>query len=208
MPGRAPSRRALSLDRVLSCRLVTAVDFGGPSHSPIGRVRATPPKHRSATNEPHRSMRLLHHPNQDAPTPHEPARPQDPPAPPTNPTAPPPQALPARRPAPKPTALCPNGASCDTELWGVVCSATVEQPPNSRTNSHSTCVPARRRHHREFFVLVKSISHAHMPPRQKETAERIARIESCLTEMDRLCDLEQRMRGILPKDPKLLKWSP
>ena len=40
---------------------------------------------------------------------------------------------------------------------------------------------------------------------QAEAAERIARIESCLKEMDRLCDLEQRMRKILTKDPKLLK---
>ena len=46
---------------------------------------------------------------------------------------------------------------------------------------------------------------------QNEAAERIARIESCLTEMDRLCDLEQRMRKILPTDPEWLKvftWDP
>ena len=41
---------------------------------------------------------------------------------------------------------------------------------------------------------------------QNEAAERIARIESCLKEMDALCDLEQRMRKILPEDPELLKW--
>ncbi len=38
---------------------------------------------------------------------------------------------------------------------------------------------------------------------QTEAAERIARIESCLEEMDRLRALEQRMRALLPKDPKL-----
>jgi len=40
---------------------------------------------------------------------------------------------------------------------------------------------------------------------QNEAAERIARIESCLKEMDRLCDLEQRMREILPEDPESLR---
>ena len=38
---------------------------------------------------------------------------------------------------------------------------------------------------------------------QTEAAERIARIESCLEEMDRLRALEQRMRALLPTDPKL-----
>ena len=41
---------------------------------------------------------------------------------------------------------------------------------------------------------------------QNEAAERIARIESCLQEMDRLCGIEQRMLEILPKDSASLKY--
>ena len=39
--------------------------------------------------------------------------------------------------------------------------------------------------------------------KQSEATERIARIESCLEEMDRLRDLEQQMRKLWPEDPKL-----
>ena len=40
---------------------------------------------------------------------------------------------------------------------------------------------------------------------QSEASERIARLVFCLEEMDRLRDLERQMRGLLPRDPKLLR---
>lgn len=41
---------------------------------------------------------------------------------------------------------------------------------------------------------------------QSEASERIDRIVFCLDELDRLRDLEQRMRPLLPQDPKLLRF--
>lgn len=39
---------------------------------------------------------------------------------------------------------------------------------------------------------------------QSEASERIARLVSCLEEMDRLLDLEQRMQELLPRDPEVI----